>query len=555
MLLGGLIITQQIGGVGSSIAGKGLDWAKKVISAPGKGLALGGKTLAGYGIDKLHQKTGVDLNVARVWSGIQDKRKDIKAKRYGEGVTKAADAMREGGRLRGALAMTGTPGSAWEQLTTKQGWGARFRGGKKSKAESDKIAGKGGLIDQSQAKIEALKNDPTYKKDVEKSESLTQAQVITANADKARLEGEIMAKDVDISNEKTALGHHQAAGDSIRARVSQEKIDKLEKEKETKLNQHQAIEETLKKPQYTDPEISQAKIDRGVTENKIQAEEGQKKIYHAQALKYKPVMDFEAIAMQGSLESAETKKFQHIEDREELSSMLRDAKKNGDKNRFNAIALKLAHDGNGNDGVLNNLGFSSDAAGLQDLVKSLSNKEYKDKSGKMVKSENYMGYTDQEAKALGMKFSYAEESVNHWGTARAFTMENGRYRDSTTEEQALASASEVAKMDPQMIARSLNRLGFGGETPDGKFLLGDYGVTLLKTIGPKLVDQLKRLNPNIAARLVLPENLEIMVNAGIAPELINGLQSKSQGAGSVTVLAAIEDLKKKTKPGGGKYFP
>ena len=59
MLLGGLIITQQIGGVGSSIAGKGLDWAKKSLAAPGKLAGWGGKLAlfkAGRTADTLQMK-------------------------------------------------------------------------------------------------------------------------------------------------------------------------------------------------------------------------------------------------------------------------------------------------------------------------------------------------------------------------------------------------------------------------------------------------------------------------------------------------------------------
>jgi hypothetical protein len=252
-------------------------------------------------------------------------------------------------------------------------------------------------------------------------------------------------------------------------------------------------------------------------------------------------MDFDAMAAQGALESEEMKKIDHIKDRDELTSILKDAVKNKDRSRFNAVALKLSKDGNGNDGLLNATGHESNAKGLQDLISEISTKG----------SPNYMGYSKQEAMALGMKLSYTEEGVNHWGTARAFKMENGRYEASSAEYQALAAVSEVAKMDPQGIARQLNRLGYGGETPDGKFVLNDYGLALIKTIGPKLAEQINRLNPNAAARLSTKENIELMIKANVAPEFIAALQGKDvKGMAKSHVPTAGQAVDSIKKQGG-----
>jgi len=249
--------------------------------------------------------------------------------------------------------------------------------------------------------------------------------------------------------------------------------------------------------------------------------------------------------MQGVLEAEEMKKVDHIKDREELASMLRDAMKNGDKTRFSAIALKLTKDANENDGVLNNLGFKSNAEGLNKMTESISSKWVKDANGKdtNVKNKNYVGFTDQEAKALGMKISYAAEANNHWGTARAFTMQDGRYRNSTSKEQAQAAISEIAKMDPQNIAKALNRLGYGGETPDGKFELDEFGLALLKAIGPRLAlgTSMGRFNPNAFPRLAEKHNIDLMVKVGVAPEFISALQGKA-ATPTLKALDAVDQV-------------
>ena len=221
--------------------------------------------------------------------------------------------------------------------------------------------------------------------------------------------------------------------------------------------------------------------------------------------------------------------------------------KNGDQTRYSALALRLAKDGNENDGLLNNSGFSSNAEGLQDLIKSISQREYTNSKGEKVtkqENKNYMGFSDQAAKALGMKISYAAEAANHWGTARAFKMVDGNYKDSDKYDQAIAAASEIAKMDPQQIAIRLNRLGYGGEGPDGKFTLNEFGLAILKAIGPSVFDHMNRFNPNAAARLSTPENIKLMVDVGISPKFINGLQLKRQ-AKVLTVPIAIDELKAK----------
>ena len=57
MLIGGLMVTQQMGGAAGSIAGKGLDWAKKSITGTAKGL---GKAV-GYIPAQYAKRAGYEL--------------------------------------------------------------------------------------------------------------------------------------------------------------------------------------------------------------------------------------------------------------------------------------------------------------------------------------------------------------------------------------------------------------------------------------------------------------------------------------------------------------
>lgn len=553
LLVGGLMMAQQVGGAVGSVAGKGMDWAKKTALVPWRGV----KASRDFVADKLQQKGIVDLNLARVWKGIKEKRADIKKKQYGEGMVAAAEKMREGpkyfkrtfGRTREWLAATATPGSAFEQLTTRAGWKRRVMGGKYAQNRIKDLAEE---RKQAKQEMENIKNGQKYKQAVEISEALLPKERQNLDNEQTQLTQEIEQLNDEIKSLAAEIETAKNNNDFTAERTATEKSDSLKNKLELKLSTFDANKKTLDKPSYNGFQIFDAKAIRTSLEAQISEK---KKIVDAkndQILNYKPIVDFEAIAMQGALEAEEMKKVDHIKDRDELASMLRDAMRTGDKTRFSAIALKLAKDGNENDGVLNNLGFESNAFGLQDMIKSISSREYENNKGETVKSSNYMGFSDQQAKALGMKISYAAEGVNHWGTARAFTMEDGRYKNSSRIYQAMASASEIAKMDPQQIAFRLNRLGYGGETPDGKFILNDFGLAILKAVGPKVAEQMGRFNPNAAARLSTPENIKLMVEVGVAPEFISKLQAKGR---TPTILATksveeIEEMRKKE----GKYF-
>lgn len=513
-LIGGLMVTQQMGGIAASIAGKGMDWAKKSALAP----LAGAKVLGGYGIDKLHEKTGVDLNVARVWSGIQEKRKDIQAKRYGRGMIKASEAMRDGGRLHGALAMTGTPGAAWEQLTTTAGWRRRFRGGISGKKKIDDLAEE---RKESREAIEKIETSEEYKNAEKISKTILPSERRALEKEQPKLTIEIKDLDAEIKSLTDKIKKAKSDSDSIGEKEATDKLNEQTKLRNSKLSAFTENKEKLNTKEYNVFDILKAKKLKENLDAQVQDYKKNIEVNNDEILKYKPIMDFDAIAMQGSLENEEMKKIDHVKDREELASMLRDAIKNKDRTRFDAVALKLTKDGNENDGVLNNMGYSSNADGLNKMVEAISTKGDK----------NYMKYSKQEAMALGMKISYAAEANNHWGTARAFTMEDGRYRNSSAKEQAMAAISEIAKMDPQGISRSLNRLGYGGETPDGKFVLNEFGLALLKTIGPSVAQQMNRFNPNALARLSTPDNVKLMVEVGIAPEFIAGLTSNMDDKG------------------------
>ncbi|MFA6550973.1 MAG: hypothetical protein WCV41_00365, partial [Patescibacteria group bacterium] len=126
LLIGGLMVAQQIGGAAGQMAGKGMGWIQS-----GKGLAMRGKGLAWSGIKKSAdlinrkqaKRTGVDLNVWRQADRIQralgrGKERELKAI-----ATKSTENLQKGG-IRGYAGGFTAEGWADQYLGVKGLWKA-----------------------------------------------------------------------------------------------------------------------------------------------------------------------------------------------------------------------------------------------------------------------------------------------------------------------------------------------------------------------------------------------------------------------------------------------
>ena len=144
----------------------------------------------------------------------------------------------------------------------------------------------------------------------------------------------------------------------------------------------------------------------------------------------------------------------------------------------------------------------------------------------------------QEALRYQNDLSEKAERVNHWDMAKTVGVDefgkltslikknkDGSYDDS---DHAKAAAAEIFKMDPQMIIRSLNRLAFGGESPnaDGSrtFSMSLLGDTIVKGLSSVFIDHEKRLLGNTAFNLSSPEVVKHMKEINASPQVINIIQ-------------------------------
>ena len=477
MLVGGLMVSQQIGGAAGSIAGKGMSkiqsgaaFAGKIA---GKGALLPLKGLqsgASYGIDKLHQKTGVDLNVARVWKGIKSKKEELKEKRYGEGQLAARQAMEEGGRVHGILAMTGNSADAWEQATSWKGIGKRLKGGEYMAKKKEEA-----LPAEHEAQREF--EDARFEDQFAHANTAGQA-VILADA----TERKTKAQDEHLREET----NNRDLADAIRdenAKGQYKDNDRLKELQTKKAASDKALHSAQENVDTWSDRETFATMNSGHVFTareqfniKNQKDEAEKKLNQAKKKVDSniPEYNFEARAEEQKLVSAETSKIKDITDPSELLRILQDAIASKDKTMAKAIMLKMTKDANDNE-YLQPLVGNTGHHGLQDLMRQLSTDG----------SKNYAGFSQQEAFGLGSQIAEINKNTNHWAATSAYTMDNGKFRETTDREHNIIRDKETGKQQLQAFIRNNNRLAYGHHDENGEFHLDAGGVIKLMAIDNK----------------------------------------------------------------------
>ncbi len=475
MLVGGLMVSQQIGGAAGGLAGKGMAKIQKGAAFAGgvaTGAALlplkGVKGLANYEVDKLQNKTGVDLNLKRVWAGVQNKRQEIKANQYAEGQGEARKAMEEGGRIHGVLAMTGNPGDAWEQSRTFKGIKQRLKGGKKMRQEREKLQPDIASVAQARNMAETKFNYAEASSE-NRNKMRTQAQEKLDAAMSGTFNERKNIQDID-----NKIAREQALPENLQDAA---KINNLKEEKKqslSNLESHMAQEKIWReKRQYMEENTSKdySDIERAELSSNLRAENDKANKLNSKVAANTPAYSSEARAAEQSAVNKEMSKVKDITDSSELLRILQGAIKSHDKTLVKAIALKMTKDGNDNE-YLQAMTGRTDHVGLKSLMRQLSDKN----------SENYAGFSQQEAFGLGSQVSEINKDTNHWAATAGYVMENGQWRETTDREHNEIRDAETGKQQLQAFVRNNNRLAYGYHDINGTFHLDAGGIIKLKAI-------------------------------------------------------------------------
>ena len=521
MLIGGLMITQQIGGVGSGMAAKGLDWAKKSPMLLGKGTMKVG----GWGARKFAKtKYGFQINPFEIGRGIKESFEEEKLHDLQAGRTRGKELLEKGG-IRGVLGGLGAgPDWADNYISGVANWKG-FAGIAKNlthgtgwrKKRNKELAGK---------EEELNKYKDYYGSQAEKDKDIKKQQTKKSLLNEQMI---ILNTQYDEAKDKK----EQDAIEESRVKV-RGGIKKIEDEEAT-INLRGIDAEKGAKKEALQKDI------KGIKD---------------ELTKYMAPRGFKGRAASQALVNEEMKKISDIQNDELLISYLKDAMNKRNKYRVMEIAKKMTADGNDNE-WLNALDYDSNAIGLTKFVEE-----------ELIKK---MGINEQEALAFQDDISYSAERVNHWETAKTvgvgadgrlqslakYDSKTGKWDDS---RHAQAAFAEIMKLDPQVIARNLNRLAYGGERmrADGSgrdFMISTLGLMLTKALGDSadFVDKHGgRFNINTSQNLSTPETIKVMMEAGIKPDFIQmavkkGISKEGIRLDPENVWKIIDEVAKKLR--------
>ncbi|MFA6416585.1 MAG: hypothetical protein WCW61_00135 [Patescibacteria group bacterium] len=550
MLLGGMKIAQEIGGAAAGVAGKISSTGNKLAigAAAGAGLLAwkGAKHSAGWANDKFLQEKGIaDLNLKRVWTGMQARRKEKKNDQYVKGVEAASDRMNKGG-FAGVMAMTAGPADAWDRLSSWKGI--------KPVGIMKQLKGKNRM-------------------DKDKDVALSEKEVHEADLDNKNFQNSFMeASNVDRTKMRTkAYNDYLSAGaKETMAAKRVAGIDKDIKDEESKgdykddvkLNelrsarQEAASEESVagaaRKTAFNQRAWADTNMGRVFSDKeKFEArEEIKQKQSVIERLDAKVASNIPQYNRQSRLagQTAVQKKMadlRDIEDPTELLRILKGAISSHDRNMVKAVMLKMTKDGNDNE-FLQPIAGRTDHVGLKQMMRDLADKN----------SNNYAGFNQQEAFGLGSQIAEINKATNHWGATSSYAMENGEWRETSDKEHNDIRDIETGKQQLQAFIRNNNRLAYGYHDKKGEFHLDTGGIIKLQAINSMAgLKNMETMNESAAKYVydaikknpALEAEFSKMVDGGKDPKVDNLLHALENRLGSIASSSGFDEKYNKAK--------
>lgn len=408
LLVGGLIVTQQVGGAAGSVAGRGLGWIKKAGVVAGTAALLpvrGAKKLAGFGVDKASEGLGIDLNLSRSYKRLTKQMEENKRSREARIYGRAVDTADKGGFVRSKLALASTGDVAWQSLSTFKGsqWKRAIMGGKWANKFFDQVQ---------------------KDKDVRKT--------IISSKERGEINNELAKKNIRFNE----LGHEITKQEQVvKNKPTDEEINKLKVLKEERKSLGKEISITKKdlKNKKVD-DVRTREIDESIKKN---TELDQR--YRLRGV------DVAVAASAAELERQEAPKIAHLENADQLGRILKEAVEEGNQGLISATAKKMTRMNDYNE-MMSQLDLGTGREGMHGLAKLFETK------GKMSR---------QNALGLVAEIGGIGKNINHYGAFGATYMESGRWREATQDEMDSAQLAEMLKKQPQAFARDVNRLGLG----------------------------------------------------------------------------------------------
>ncbi len=524
MLLGGLIITQQIGGVFGTITSKTVAGFQK-----GQGLAIKGALGTADMINRKQYKgiqvfgkkipgTGFDFNVGRRMESIKQGLEKGKNKDLQQGEQSAQRNLSQGGAL--GLA------TGW----SAKGYGDTLRGFKAPKQALAALFGHGTIRTKgiTEDAVKEHKNNKQYSKDIitqdeynSKTKQLDQNWIDEDDKQK-RLGADLALKNVDIA--KASPGKDKEKLESEANEISEE-IHDSKKAQKSFVSDKQVL---VNKKNGIGADGKAFEDDQGKLLFVKTEEEKEDRIkgYDKKADKAKKQTSFymdtnlDVVMEEKSGRAEEKNKIGDIKDEDHIISLMDAADTQGNFVRWGALGEKLAEI-NGTNNLMARNGYNVDTSGLDDnefdVLQKVINGDDKVASKKAKKEyDEGKGWNDY-MREKGKKFGVQRQSVLRLQTdigsigeaKRALHLQktvgvdaSGQLKLTDRKTRVRVQMIENNKRGVENSLRNDNRLEYGGEGIDGKdFKFDESGLAFITEHIDKVVTLMdgQRFNPSSVA--------------------------------------------------------
>ncbi len=535
MLVGGLMISQQIGGAAGKIAGSGMSALQKGKSLAKDGIKGLGK-FAGRRLgdvrDVVSEHTGVDLNLKEVWKRRNEQseaNRQLRLARIRKNTLKTAEEGKTWVGRKMALASTGDV--AWQNLVDKKFNILKAGSPKKETDTLDNIKAVNANKETVQQDIENLKDESSR---VVTAQEDAQNQALIAN---------LQTANADLSSKKNNIINSQAYRDLERKEKDFTITESEEKELENKRKQVGKIDTNIKKNNESMSDLARKDIIRPDDTAKaafkaqkdadIAIKEGEMKKLDDEISKLTEALSKNKLSeiqtarasINAKLEGEANKKIANINSSDQLVSIFKEAIESKDEGLIAASYKRLAKQGNYND-IHRELGFGTGYEGM------LKMSEHLQKEG---------GMTEQDSRALISDIGELCKSVKHYEAFGVMSMNKaGKWEVNKPEEQEAAIFSEKAKIQVQQYVRDGNRLA-NGSYSSGKphtganWNISRSSIALFASKDKQYAEELMKTG-NVNSIMFMAEN----------PENLRKLEAN----GAKEVAKVIRDIADKAKSKG-----
>ncbi|MCX6794458.1 MAG: hypothetical protein NTY31_00440 [Candidatus Falkowbacteria bacterium] len=533
MLLGGLKISQEIGGAAGSMAGKGMAAIQKgqgIAMGAGVGLAKWGGKQLGDLRDIASEKLGVDLNVV---AGERRRREQVthnrglRQARIRKNVLEQAEEGKTWVGRKAALLSTGDV--AWQNILD----GKIMAGSpKKTKDNIDKIKAEEQKkenamkevadIDQKSSRVVTVAEDRENKNkiknlDEENNKLSAEKHSITSSTDYQELinketTGSLTENDTKNLTKKKAriekidekIGNNQ---EEVKNLNNKDDVVADQNAKDAKLAVYQTAKQAPSKKIVTaDEEIKKAKDI--LRKNKLS------EVQSARA------------DVNAKMEAEANKKIANFANPDQLIGIYKEAEEQHDEGLMGAAYKKLAKTSNYNE-LNKELNIGTGYDGMIEMSKRL---------------QTHGGMTEQDARALVAEIGEIAKTVNHFEAFGAMTMNSaGQWDETGKDKQEAAILAEKSKLQVQQFVRMVNRLGTGsyrnGQPHDAEHWdLSRSTIALFASKDKSYRDELEKTG-----------NINTIQFIGANKKNLEALER----AGATKVAQIIREICDKAKSGGG----